>query len=379
MTRSKTLLVTMLGLCTLAACGDPPLVKTNPPGFRKDVFNQEAASKIDVLWVIDNSGSMADKQQELSTGLSRFMELFNRGLVDYRIAVTTTDVFNDQGNFVGTPAIITPKLGDPVAAFQKNVKVGTGGKGLEQGLEAARLAIDRQMKLAAEVLAKRKTCRTGCRAGATAQKCSDDCDVKFNPEFMRPDAHLYLVFVSDEEDHSFGEVRYFQRFFESAQGVGNEGAVNVSAICGDAPQSACKNAEAGKRYVDLAISTGGLFGSICDTTFDKHLENLALNAVGLKRKFSLSKEPETDTLDVKVKYRCDTPKAQMGKCDAVDESECAGKGPELLGKLCTPPQGPTSGWTFETGTNALLFNGDSVPGLRSAVEVSYIAVDKSAH
>ena len=47
------------------------LVQVPPPGFRQDVFPQDAASKIDLLWVIDDSGSMAPEigQVAASTGL----------------------------------------------------------------------------------------------------------------------------------------------------------------------------------------------------------------------------------------------------------------------------------------------------------------------
>ncbi|MBI5547006.1 MAG: VWA domain-containing protein, partial [Deltaproteobacteria bacterium] len=286
-------------------CDDERLINTPPPGFRQDVFTQDAASRIDVLWVIDNSGSMKPHQEELATSLTRFMELFTRGLVDYRIAVTTTDVFNDQGEFLGNPAIIEPSLPDPVASFQKNVKVGTGGKGHEEAFEAARLAIEREKAAATAVLAERDRCVASCPDGPT-QRCRDGCAALHVPRFMRPEARLHIVFVSDEEEQSFGEVRFYQRYFEEALGVGNEGSVSAAVICGEVPQPAC-DAEPGERYVALAQAMGGIVASVCDATFDKQLERIALDAAGLKRKFGLSKRPDLETLSLQVKYRCDTP------------------------------------------------------------------------
>ena len=367
--RTEALLLALAVL--LGGCGKERLIKTLPPGFRQDVFPQDAAAKIDVLWVIDNSASMQPQQERLALGLSRFMDLFSRGLVDYRIAVTTTDVFNDKGEFMGSPDVIDPSLPDPVATFQKAVRVGTGGKGHEEAFEAARLAIARE-KIAAEgVTMQREACIGAC----TGQSCKDDCATRYTARFMRPEAHLYLVFVSDEDEQSFGEVRYFQRTFEGALGVGNEGAVSAAVICGDVPTPPCA-AHPGTRYVALAQAMEGIVASICDATFEDHLTRIALDAAGLKRKFGLTRPPDPATLSTVVLYRCDTPPEQMGRCDTLDTS-CTGQPPEFQGKLCVPPAGETNGWTFEPATSSLFFNGDSVPGLRSVVQVSYQTADGS--
>lgn len=355
----------------LGACGQGKTVSTPPPGFRQDTFAQEAASKIDVLWVIDNSASMQPEQDELSTSLTRFMDTFSRGLVDYRIAVTTTDVFNDRGEFLGNPPIIDPALPDPVASFQQRVRVGTGGKGHEEAFEAARLAIEREQASAVAILSQLDACRAGC-SGATAQRCRDDCGARYEPRFMRPEAHLYLVFVSDEDEQSFGEVRFFQRFFESALGPGNEGSVAVAAICGDVPTPPC-GARPGVRYAELAQATGGLVASICDPTFDAQLARLAVDAVGLKRKFALGAAPALATLSVEIHYRCDTPRGEL-VCASVDDG-CASKARADRALVCTPAQGEADGWTFESATGSLFFHGASMPGLRSEVVASYQAAE----
>jgi hypothetical protein len=370
--RDKAWLLAVAAAAALGAgCGRDRVVKTLPPGFRQDVFPQDAAAKIDVLWVIDNSASMQPQQQRLALSLSRFMDLFSRGLVDYRIAVTTTDVFNDQGEFMGSPDVIDPSLADPVATFQKAVMVGTGGKGHEEAFEAARLAIVREQAATAGVVMQREACIGACKG----QSCKDDCVTRYTPRFMRPEAHLYLVFVSDEDEQSFGEVRYFQRTFEGALGVGNEGAVSAAVICGDVPTPPC-TARPGTRYVALAQAMDGIVASICDATFEDQLARIALDAAGLKRKFGLSRPPDASTLSAMVLYRCDTPAEQMGRCDTLQTS-CAGQPPEFQGKVCIPPAGEQNGWTFEVSTNSLFFNGDSVPGLRSVVQVSYQTADGS--
>lgn len=49
-----------------------------------------AAEKVDILWVIDNSGSMCEEQTELRDQFSQFIEKFARTNTDFHIGVTTT-------------------------------------------------------------------------------------------------------------------------------------------------------------------------------------------------------------------------------------------------------------------------------------------------
>ena len=89
---------------------------------------------------------MADKQTKLANAFSHFIDEFSRGAVDYRIAVTTTDVFDKtpggRGTLFGTPGIISSKDSDPLSLFQSNVLVGTAGSGNEEGLAGAKAALD---------------------------------------------------------------------------------------------------------------------------------------------------------------------------------------------------------------------------------------------
>ena len=347
-------------------CGDEQrLVQLHSDGFRQDIFEQEAASRLDLLWVIDNSASMEPHQQRLAEGLGRFMKLLDRGNVDYRIAVTTTDASKNAGAFVGSPAIIAPSLANPSLAFSKNVRVGTEGSGHEEAFESARLAIERESRSAAQVLAQRADCRNAC---GTSSSCLAKCAEDYTPAFMRPEAHLHLIFVSDEDEQSLGELRFFQRFFESSLGVGNEGSVRAAAICGQEADMCAK--ALGRRYGALVDAMGGITASICDDSFEDELEAIALDAAGLKRRFALSGRAQEETVAVEILYRCDTEAAWVGTCEA-REDDCGGKLPSDLGIRCVPPKDSADGWAFDAKTGAVLFHGNALPGLRSKVIISY--------
>src|SRR5690606_16535256 len=57
----------------------------NPPAL-------EGAPKVDILFVVDNSGSMSNDQNILAQSFGDFIKSFKARDVDYQIGVTSTDV-----------------------------------------------------------------------------------------------------------------------------------------------------------------------------------------------------------------------------------------------------------------------------------------------
>jgi hypothetical protein len=354
----------------LLGCPQEKLKPALPPDIRVDRYDQQAASKVDILWVVDNSGSMAPRQENLAKNFQSFIDLFSKGSIDFRIAITTTDIFKDAGTFKGTPKILTPST---VGAFATNIKVGTDGSPYEAGLEAAQLALERQAAVNAPKLQQIETCKTSCSQQANPITCAEQCLAATPIDFLRPDAYLYLIFVSDEEDRSSLDVRYYWRAFETAKGIGNDGTVTTAAIIGDVPSNSC-GATPGTRYVGLSGLTGGEVGSICDVSFATTLRKLATNAVGLKRKFALSRKPNVSTIQVFVRYPCNAEQLDsevFKPCAEVNREECAGAPAESVNAVCTPTQGGPDGWSYEPENQVIFFAGDSVPGLRSTVEFYY--------
>ncbi|MDP1825282.1 MAG: vWA domain-containing protein [Archangium sp.] len=347
-------------------CRPPNLVGTLPPDVRVDTYTQQAASKIDVLWVVDNSGSMAPRQENIARNFSSFITEFTRNSIDYRIAVTTTDIFKEAGRFVGTPKILSPTTPNVATAFANNVKVGINGSPFEVGLEAARMSLDLQAQAnAASVM----QCQAACPTTGQAT-CRANCETNTVFQFLRRDAYLYLIFVTDEEDRSSQDVRYFYRYFETVKGVGNDGTVTTAAIMGDTPSNTC-GATPGTRYKALSDLTGGEVGSICDTNFSTTLGKLARNAVGLKRKFALQAKPNIQTIQVRLRYPCNVPADQTAACASIDRTKCEGNPADSMNVVCTPRQGAPDGWEYEEGGNLVYFAGESVPGLSGQIELQY--------
>ena len=80
--------------CFVAGCNPHPMkgvavesVSTPTKGLPLDVNK-----KVDVLLVLDNSGSMGEEQTQLAANFGPFIEKLEEAGADYRIAITTTDL-----------------------------------------------------------------------------------------------------------------------------------------------------------------------------------------------------------------------------------------------------------------------------------------------
>ncbi len=310
----------LLCLAWAAGCDDARLYKVSthydlffPDGsVQRDSFTQKAAAQIDILWVVDNSPSMLQEQNNLAANFNSFIQFIDESEVDYQIGVISTDLdlAGHQGQLLGNPKIITRQTQpDPATAFANNIRVGTLGAGHERGLEASFRALSEPLI-------------SGANAG-----------------FLRPDAALALIYVSDEDDHSFGEISFYRRTFEQRKGVGNENRVLAGAIVGPQPDG-CATAVVGTRYHMLVQVVGGSIGSICEQDFSQTLGQLGLTVAGLDRRFGLSDEnPEESSLEVRVND-------------------------QLI------QQDWQTGWTYENGN--VFFNGGYVPPPGATIEVSYL-------
>ncbi len=351
----------------LTGCPNEKLTTALPPDLRIDTHQQKSVSRVDVLWVVDNSGSMAPRQENLALNFQSFISIFGRQSIDYRIAVTTTDIFRDRGALRGP--VLSPASPDINARFGENIRVGTGGTSFESGLRAAELALDKIAAANAEAYAATDACKGGCSKDPQPLLCIERCAADFTGEFLRPDAFLYLVFVSDEEDFSDGDLRHYWRAYETAQGVGNDLIVTTAAIIGEEDNSC--GATVGSRYAGLSALTGGELGSICDDNFQLTLKKLANSAVGLRRKFPLGVKPNEKTLEVFAKYPCNAQAEVLSACLDVDRTACAENPATSTNALCRVRQGGADGWSYEPASNLIFFAGDSVPALRSQIELHY--------
>ncbi|MBW1879397.1 MAG: hypothetical protein JRJ84_13620 [Deltaproteobacteria bacterium] len=233
-----------------------------------DVFHQNPWEKVDVLLVVDNSCSMEPYQDKLATDFGGFFDFFADGEVDWRLGVVLTDPIDPDFGYIRGP-IVTPDVPDPEALFAEVVHVGTGGFGIEMGLESARLALS-----------------------------------GYNHGFPRDDASVSLIFVSDEQDTSPNTVAtYVDAYYEvkghRARDAFNASALTVTSIADCTPEQYMASTP-GTRYIEAAERTGGVVANLCLEDFAPIVVDLALTTSAMRDTYYLSRRPNLDTLEVLV-------------------------------------------------------------------------------
>lgn len=173
--------------------------------------------KVDILFVDDNSASMSTEQKELAARFSNFVNLLDSKSMNYRIAITTTDISSSK---------------NPARAINQNgalqdgrlIPLGNGKKFIsaKEGSASDRNlwfnnGITRQETKDCESFIKSwlaaKKSTTGAEYDAEYLKNCPSTDergiyaaglvIKNNPDsFLREDADLAIIFLSDEDERS---------------------------------------------------------------------------------------------------------------------------------------------------------------------------------
>lgn len=324
-----------LSVLALVACEDDPSLSLLSD---QDVFRQSASTvnnKIDLLWVVDNSGSMAPLQQNVANNFNAFISDFVTKGYDFRIAVITTDAwrtkyysnetFRTQFRCTSGSCLITPQTNPLIDSFMQNVLVGAmppGIEGDERGLESLEQGLLHP--------------------------------INTQYAFPRSDAYLAVIFVSDEEDHSRFNgspipVQNFVNILDQVTGTsGSTRRYSASSIvvadnnCLNNQRNVIGNPDAtiGSRYVEMANLTGGVVGDVCSTNFASTLDVIQQNIASLSTQFYLSRKPIIETLSVKVN-----------------------------GILI--PQDAVNGWTYDPNANSIIFHGTAIPAQGASIKVDF--------
>lgn len=268
-----------------------------------DTFKQAQGGKTDILFVIDNSGSMGNDQKNLSDNFGSFIKWASTLQVDFHLAVTTTTVKfsplspGTAGEFVGTTnPFLTRNTPNYEQAFRQYAQVGTGGSSSEQGLEAMRLALS--------------------APNTTTGK---------NKGFLRQDASLSIVTVSDEQDSSPSVVQTYINFLLNLKGKRNRDLVRFNIVIGIdentlAPKCPSGAAASSGRYLAVAQAFRGVVASICNANWSNTLSRIGSVTFGLKNTFFLSRPADPNSISVKVDGVPVTAGANTWKHEQTDNS-----------------------------------------------------------
>lgn len=312
-------------------------------------------NRVDVLWMIDNSGSMANSQSNLANNFPSFITNFQNSGFDFKIAVTKSDAymalpawtsFYNQnpkpGAFQGgTQAEIakfrdgngtthtgffvidnnTPSIN---SVFMTNIKQGTSGSGDERSFQSFKAALESPL----------------------------------NVGFLRPGAFLAVILVTDEEDFSHDGTQYLdfdwtnpalhttQSYVDyldgktMSSGATRRYSVNSVSIkdqtCLDSLGGTASAKKIAVRVQDLVTKTGGINASICGN-FANELENISSSIISLATQFYLNADPVVSTIQV-----------------FVDGSQL-----------------PANAWTYSAAANSVVFNSGYIPPSGANISVAF--------
>jgi len=215
---ARSLLALAAAAALLGACNTRPIARPGeaPAQVTPDTFNQSLNNKADILFLIDNSNSMEPKQESLKLYFPNFIQPLKDlpTKPDLHLGVITSDlgagqftppscstIGGKQGMLQNSPlgpTCATAHLnntadrfltyapdasggaavnftGDIADAFACYASVGTGGCGFEHQLASIRASLD--------------GCDTTCKQPA-------------NVNFLRKDAYLAVIILTDEDDCS---------------------------------------------------------------------------------------------------------------------------------------------------------------------------------
>ena len=234
--------------------------------WHNQTYTQSEISILDILWVIDDSGSMNPYQHLLANQISSFFQVFLAAAPDFHMSVITTTSPYLHG-------IINSMTPMPERTLANMVNVGIMGSGMEQGIEMA------------------------------FQAFSNPTVAGPGSNFFRDEASLIVIFVSDERDWSAPWTTYIQ-FFDDLKPAG---LFTPYAVIGDWPNG-CQgttssrpfNIEFGAGYWDLVNYYNGQWYSICAQDWGLQLQNLGAT-LSSRATYALDyPDPIEDTITVTV-------------------------------------------------------------------------------
>ena len=260
---------------------------------------------VDIMWVIDNSGSMQSSQNNLTSNFNSFIQDFVTLNYDFRMVTSASDTwfepFNSnqlyssrwrQGNRASSNPTnsgvfvmnkTTPSLNQ---VFTTNAAVGINGNGDE-------------------------------RAFASMQRSLNNTA---NADFRRSNAFLAVIIVSDEEDFSRTDSSFSENYNDpklipvssyvsyldtltASNSTNRKDAYQVNAIY--IKDQACltqlgnSTQKIAQRYGQIADITGGVKASLCDP-FNTVLQSIKDKILVASAVFKLDREPKAGSIVVKV-------------------------------------------------------------------------------
>lgn len=294
------------------------LVPFNGKGVRPSIaqtdhFLQAELPLADVLFVIDNSPSMASQQTAVATNLSAYLQYVQHLPVDFHLAAITADPAAGA-TFLSGPShpdkVLSAASTDLDSQFAAKVDVGSNGSGSPACLDQALAALTPPLL-------------TGANAG-----------------FLRPGAALLVVCITDTTDHSPRSVAAVVDDLWAIKGTDKKSLFAFNAVGGFT--AACPGDQG--RLAEAVSLTGGATADLCASDWHTGLEVLGTTGERPQLEFFL-----TSLVDATKPIEIEIDGQPVPATDA---------------------RGGTV-WTYDPDKNSVRFDPSYMPGGGQLIDISY--------
>jgi hypothetical protein len=271
-----------------------------PAAITSETFTQNSAGKVDILVINDNSISMSADQKKMGARFGSFISALDD--IDYQMAMTTTDLESKK-----------------YAQYGRIMNwSGTGNKILtNQTPNASNVFKNTMYRKESIGCVTVDNCPSGNEQPLGAMVMAFAEREKANVGFLRKDADLAIVVLSDEDEMSdrgpgATTAREVMSAFNSSFPSGKRLSVHgIIVMPGDKACKALQDKENPAHYgtyvAELAGLTGGSISSICDDDYAKSLTSISEQVRKLTGSFELAHIPKAGTVKVTL-----TPSANIG-------------------------------------------------------------------
>jgi hypothetical protein len=278
-------------------------------------FTQEYNPVVDVLWVVDNSGSMETVVENVRSNFEFFITEFLTLGLDYHMAAITTDMDDgsQSGQIQGEVLLSSMSSSYVEGNFLSSVDVGSGGSADEEGFNATKAALTSPLV-------------NGANAGFLRDYENGE------------EVGLTIIVVSDENDNSSMDASSYVTWLKSLKDDPTKARFNAFIDTGGGDPFGVNY---GAKYIEAANSTDGFVTDIYSENYEAAMQEISFAAAGMVVSFTLERTPMS-----------------------LSTMKVYANGQEV-------PQDLYNGWTYDSASNSLTFHGDSIPEPGASVTIQY--------
>ncbi|MCC6138135.1 MAG: hypothetical protein IT287_05855 [Bdellovibrionaceae bacterium] len=264
-----------------------PFVENKPEQSSEvgNISKESFRPDLDILFIIDDSGSMGVHQANVAANASLFADaIVKTKFLDYHVVVITSSI-GPGFTFPGTPSspgggklfgktrYVDRTTPNGLFVLAENIQVGTNGDATEQFFDPLELALSQPLVSG------------------------------YNGGFLRPDSYLALIFVTDTDDQSKkNDAQSIFDFLVKLKGNANKIFVGAAFIP-DAEAAVCSGESdigTSDNLPDFFRLTKAITFSLCDPDFGEKLAEIGRVIARRAQTMYLKKIPKKGTIKVIV-------------------------------------------------------------------------------